>query len=173
MQRRKSLKSMALLAGATLVFPTWAKAWSLDNLPKVASPLPPSVADTLALVIYAILPESSTKGAVALGIPAFVQTMLADCYEKKMQDKVQKNLLKLDALAQSQHQQGFSTLSLAQKQTFLLRIEKGEDPDLIEVYGLLKNLSIQGYTSSEYVLRYYLRYDMAPGHYYGCVPVKS
>jgi hypothetical protein len=62
---------------------------------------------------------------------------------------------------------------MAQKQALLLEIEKGEDKDLKDFYSLIKNLTIQGYTTSEYVQTTFLKYEMVPGHYYGCVPVKS
>lgn len=174
MQRRKSIKNIALLAGGMIALPAWAKAWSLESLPKLTVPLPLAEGNTLALIIEAIIPESgSIKGATALGIPAFINTMLADCYEKKVVDNVQKGLAKVESTAQTKYQQAFAALSMAQKQAILLEAEKSEDKDYKEFYSLIKNLTIQGYTTSEYVMTNFLQYEMAPGHYHGCVPVKS
>lgn len=174
MQRRKSIKNIALLAGGLVALPTWARAWSLETLPPLAlPPLPTAEGNTLALIIEAIIPESETKGAKSLGVPAFINTMLADCYEKKVVENVEKSLTRVEGIAQSKFQQGFAALPLAQKQALLLEIEKGEDKDLKDFYSLIKNLTIQGYTTSEYVQTTFLKYEMVPGHYYGCVPVKS
>lgn len=174
MHRRKSIKNMALLAGGLIALPAWAKGWTVERLPSLATPLPLAEGDTLALIIEAIIPESgSIKGATAVGVPAFIHTMLADCYEKKVQENVQKGLAKVESSAQSKHQQNFAALTMAQKQAILLEAEKSEDKDYKEFYSLIKNLTIQGYTTSEYVMTTFLHYEMAPGHYHGCVPVKS
>jgi hypothetical protein len=174
MQRRKSIKNIALLAGGLIALPSWAKAWSLETLPPMAlPPLPIAEGNTLALIIEAIIPESETKGAKSLGVPAFINTMLADCYEKKVVENVEKSLTRVEGIAQAKFQQGFAALPMAQKQALLLEIEKGEDKDLKDFYSLIKNLTIQGYTTSEYVQTTFLKYEMVPGHYYGCVPVKS
>lgn len=172
MHRRKSIKNIALLAGGMMALPAWAKAWSLDTLPKLSPPLPLAEGNTLALMIEAIIPESSTiKGATALGVPAFINTMLADCYEKKVVENVQKGLAKVEASAQTKYQQNFAALTMGQKQAILLEAEKSEDKDYKDFYSLIKNLTIQGYTTSEYVMTTFLKYEMAPGHYHGCVPV--
>lgn len=175
MHRRKSIKNMALLAGGLIALPAWAKGWTVERLPSlVAAPLPLAEGNTLALIIEAIIPESgSIKGATAVGVPAFIHTMLADCYEKKVQDNVQKGLAKVESTAQSKHQQAFSALTMAQKQAILLDAEKSEDKDYKDFYSLVKNLAIQGYTTSEYVMTTFLQYEMVPGHYHGCVSVKS
>lgn len=173
MQRRKSIKNIVLLAGGMVALPGWAKAWSLESLPKLATPLPLTEGNTLALIIETIIPESSSiKGATAVGVPTFINAMLADCYEKKVVENVQKGLARVESTAQSQHQQTFAALPMDQKQAILLAAEKSEDKDYKDFYSLIKNLTVQGYTTSEYVMTTFLKYEMAPGHYYGCVDVK-
>lgn len=171
MQRRKSIKNMALLAGGMLALPSWAKAWTVESLPKTALPFPLVNGNTLELVIEAIIPESEVKGAKALGVPAFINTMLADCYEKSVLENVDNGLAQVDKIAQSKYQKSFATLAMPEKQAILLDIEKSPDQKLKDFYSLIKNLTIQGYTTSEYVQTTFLNYQMAPGHYYGCVSV--
>jgi hypothetical protein len=171
MHRRKSIQNIALLAGGLLALPTWAKAWSLDSLPMVGKSLNPAAENTLALIIETIIPESDTKGAKSLGVPAFVNTMLADCYEKKVVENVEKGLAMVEKLAIERYQQSFASLTTPQKEQLLLSLEKETDSNLKDFYSLIKNLTIQGYTSSEYVQTNFLKYEMAPGHYYGCVSI--
>lgn len=173
MKRRQAIQNIAALAGGLLALPSWARGWSPQNLPPVRSFFNREDQALLGLVIEAILPESDIPGAKSLGVPAFVETMLADCYEKEVQDKVVNGLYTVENTAHSKHHLSFSQLSLPDKQALLLAIEQGDDAVLKEFYGLVKNLTIQGYTSSEYVQTTYLEYKMAPGYYYGCVPVKN
>jgi hypothetical protein len=171
MHRRKSIQNIALLAGGLIALPNWAKAWSLDSLPMVGKSLNTAAENTLALIIETIIPESDTKGAKSLGVPAFVNTMLADCYEKKVVENVEKGLATVEKLAIERFQQGFVSLTTPQKEQLLLSLEKETDSNLKDFYSLIKNLTIQGYTSSEYVQTNFLKYEMAPGHYYGCVSI--
>ena len=171
MQRRKSIQHIALLAGGLIAVPNWAKAWSLDSLPMVSKLLNPAAENTLALIIETIIPESDTKGAKSLGVPAFVNTMLADCYERKVVENVEKGLVVVENLSTQRYQQSFANLTTPQKEQLLLSLEKEADSNLKDFYSLIKNLTIQGYTSSEYVQTTFLKYEMAPGHYYGCVSI--
>lgn len=172
MQRRQAIQHLAALAGGLLALPAWAKGWTAQNLPAVPTVFRLADQQLLYRVVEAILPESSIPGAKTLGIPAFVDLMLADCYEKKVQDQVVSTLQQLDQLAQDRFSLPFADLPLVHQQLLLLYIEQGDDPVMRDSYGLIKQLSIQGFTSSEYVQTTYLEYEMAPAHYYGCVPVK-
>ncbi len=116
---------MALLAGGLIALPSWAKAWSLETLPRMALPLPGLEGNTLALIIEAIIPESDTKGAKSLGVPAFINTMLADCYEKKVVENVEKSLTRVEAIAQAKFQQGFAALPWPKNRPSCWRLKKG------------------------------------------------
>jgi len=37
----------------------------------------------------------------------------------------------------------------------------------------IKNLTIRGYTNSEYFMVNMLKFNMAPGYYHGCVPISQ
>ena len=171
MHRRKSIQNIALLAGGLIALPTWAKAWSLDSLPMVGKLLNTAAENTLTLIIETIIPESDTKGAKSLGVPVFVNTMLADCYERKVVENVEKGLAVVENLSTQRYQQSFVNLTTQQKEQLLLSLEKETDSNLKDFYSLIKNLTIQGYTSSEYVQTNFLKYEMAPGHYHGCVSI--
>ena len=174
MNRRNAIQHIAIMAGGLLALPSWARnGWSPNGLPAGKGLFPAPDQATLAQIVDAILPESGIPGAQSLGVPAFVETMLADCYEKTVQDLTGTALHTLDARAQAQHGMPFSALSLPRRQALLLAAEQDADAGLRDAYGLLKNLTIQGYTTSEYIQTTYLEYKMAPGHYYGCVPVKQ
>lgn len=173
MKRRQILQNIAVMAGGLLALPSWAKGWNPQTLPDLKTALGPADRSTLHRIIEAIIPESGIPGATSLGVPAFVETMLADCYNKEVQANVEAGLRAVENLAQTKYALPFAGLPMPDQQTLLLSIEQGEDTPLKECYKLVKDLTIQGYTSSEYVQTTWLEYEMAPGYYYGCVPVKQ
>ena len=173
MKRRQAIRHLAALTGGIIALPAWAKSWTPATLPLTSDGFTPATRELLAHIVGAIIPESAIPGAVSLGVPAFVETMLADCYEKKVQDNVEKGLRAVEAAAQNNHAKPFSALSAPDQQALLVAMETGTDTALADFYKLIKGLTIQGYTSSEYVQTTYLEYEMAPGHYYGCIPVKQ
>ena len=172
MQRRQAIRDMALVAGGILTLPAWARAWSPATLPDRTFFTLTTYRDLLSTVIGAILPESEIPGAVSLGVPTFVELMLADCYPKEDSDNVQTGLRFAESVAQRRYQKAFSELPLAEQQGILTEFEKGDDKPLKDFYGLVKNLTLQGYSTSEYVQTTFLEYEMAPG-FYRCVPVKQ
>lgn len=172
MKRRQAIQNIAVVAGGLIALPSWAKGWNPQNLPAVQRGLDPPDQNTLDQIIEAIIPESGIPGAKALGVPAFVAVMLADCYKKEVQENVQKSLRIVENMARTNHETEFAALPMPDKQALLLSIENGEDADLKAFYSLVKQLTIEGYTSSEYVQTTFLEYEMAPGFYHGCVPVR-
>ena len=51
--------------------------------------------------------------------------------------------------------------------------EKDSMSALSRFYSLTRRYTIQGFTSSEYVLTNVMHYDMIPGKFVGCVPVED
>lgn len=171
MKRRQALQHLATLTGGLIALPAWARGWTPATLPPATTAMPPAARALLTDIVGVLIPESAVPGAVSLGVPAFVETMLADCYEKKVQDNVENGLHAVDAAAQNNHAKPFSALQVAEQQALLLGLEKSPDPATADFYNLIKSLTIQGYTSSEYVQTTHLEYEMAPNHYHGCIPV--
>ena len=173
MKRRQAIQNIAVMAGGLLALPSWAKGWNAQTLPEVRGIFDNTDQNMLTQIVEAIIPESGIPGAKSLGVPAFVETMLADCYDWDVQRKVENGLRVAERRAQEHYGQSFTGLPMTDKQALLVSIEQGTDVELKAFYGLVKDLTIQGYTSSEYVQTTYLEYEMAPGNYYGCIPVKQ
>ena len=171
MKRRLLLKSLSASVGALLVMPTWANNWNLQSVGTQTSFLNVEQTNLLSEMVSTIIPEGKIQGAKSLGVPAFIEKMIKDCYEKNAQDDFKKGLENVEIASNSAYNQAFISLSIAQKQELLKKMEVSTDAKQKEFYALVKNLTIQGYTTSEYVMVNYLKYEMAPGHYYGCVNV--
>ncbi len=171
MDRRIALKQAALTVGGLLVLPAWASAWTPAALQSGSVLLTASQAQILTDVVDTLIPASDSLGAKAVGVPDFVQKMVADCYEPTVQQQVKDGLAAIDAMAGSRFGRPFAACDTAQRTTVLQQIETTPEAERRAFWSLLKNLTIQGYTTSEYVMTNFLHYTPIPGHYYGCVPV--
>lgn len=170
MERRRAVKQMALIAGGLLAMPDWANAWTKASVVTDHALFDPTQAETLTEVVDTLIPASDTLGAKALNVPDFVQKMLTDCYEPVVQQNVSEGLNAVEAVAKASFGQSFTACDTAQRLDVLKQLQAAPETNRNEFYKLIKNLTIQGYTTSEYVMTKFLNYNMVPGHYYGCVP---
>ena len=173
MKRRVALKNLALAAGGLLALPSWANGWSEEKLPAGPGFLSPQLEALLAEVTETILPATDTPGAKDLKIPAFVQKMLADCYEPEVQKNVAKGLETVEQEAKKAAGKSFASCSAPQRESILIQLKVSAEPAISSFYKLVKDLTLQGYLTSEYYLTNHTNYKMIPGHFYGCVPVSA
>ena len=172
MQRRTALKNVAATMGALVALPAWANGWNGKTLSKQAFLTP--VEDTiLAEVVETIIPATDTPGAKELGVHRFVQTMLNDCYDQKAQESFKTGLAALDTFSQQIFKKPFAAGTPQQRIYILEGTELSDDPAKKAFFGMVKGLTIQGYMSSEYVMTNLTKYEMIPGRFHGCVPVKQ
>jgi hypothetical protein len=100
--------------------------------------------------------------------------MLKDCYEPAAQTTFQNVLGQIPAWFHDENGHALAAATAAEKEQFLFLLEKGQfGAEAQKAMATLKGLTIQGYTSSEYVLVNHLNYQMAPGFWNPCVPVKK
>ena len=157
--RRNWVKGMALATLGSVVF-TDLKAADASKIQWSA--------DQDALLnqwMGVIIPESSIPGAVSLGVPAFVKTMLRDCYEPASSALLTKVLASLPSIEK---------VSELEKEQLFFQIEQGKiGADAQKAMKTLKGLTIQGYVTTEYVMVNHLHYVMAPGFFNGCEPLNK
>lgn len=157
--RRNWVKGMALATLGSVVF---------TDLKAADAPIIQWSADQDSLLnnwMGVIIPESSIPGAVSLGVPAFVKTMLRDCYEPKTSENLVKALSALPSI---------DKVSESEKEQVFFQIEKGKmGVDAQKAIATLKGLTIRGYMTTEYVMVNHLNYVMAPGFFNGCEPLKK
>lgn len=173
MERRIALKTLTLAAGSLLALPAWASNWTKASMQLGQPLLTSSQQALLGELAETLIPASDTPGAKDLGVPAFVERMVNDCYEEAVQDKLKAGLATVETLADTRYKKPFTACDTTQRQTILQQLALTSDPDQKAFFTLVKNLTIQGFTTSEYVMTQHLHYVMAPGHYYGCAPVKK
>jgi hypothetical protein len=166
--RREWVKGMALATLGTVAFYN-AKSLSPSNFN-----LSLAEDQTLELIMGAIIPESSIPGAISLGVPNFVKTMMKDCYEIKAQQSFKNVMGDIPNLFLTENKKEISSASESEKEQFLFQLEKGKHgAEAQKTLATLKGLTIQGYMSTEYIMINHLNYQMAPGFFNGCAPIKK
>jgi hypothetical protein len=170
-ERRNALKTMAGAVGGLISLPAWANGWTTETARPTWQLLSRGQADLLADMAETIIPATDTPGAKALNVHQFVQKMVTDCYEPKAQETLRTGLDALDGLAQKSFGKPFAQGDATQRTALLTQL--AQDPAQKDFYSLVKNLTIRGYMSSEYVMTNLTHYEYMPGRYHGCVPVKK
>lgn len=130
--------------------------------------------EQLAEIVDTIIPSAGTPGAKTVGAHLFVLRMIDDCYDKKTQDAFVKGLDKINTVADQKFGSSFIKCSSEQRTAVLNSFDKKEIPqDDAEFFPLLKQLTIQGYLTSQYVMQDVQGFNLIPGHFYGCVDVQK
>lgn len=163
---------MAVAMGAMAGMPAWATGWSKAGIVP-GKLLSADQAGVLQAVVETIIPKTDTPGAAELGVDKFVQKMFTDCYDKKTQDGLSAWVSALDAQSVKRFGKSYAAASSAEKLQLLQDQQKNDDASSKASFGMVKNLTIQGYMYSEYVMTNITHYEMIPGRYHGCVPVKK
>lgn len=172
MRRRELLKSISGIFGTTLLLPSWASGWTQNGLGE-PSLLNSVQKNELAALVETIIPKTDTPGAADLNVHRFVEVMVQDCFDEKGQKQLTQGLDKLDQEAKKQSVSTFSKLD-ADKRLALVKgwgERKGSEEETF--VNSVKNLTIQGYQSSEYYLTNVNVYELVPARYHGCVEIKA
>lgn len=170
MQRRSALKGMALTLGGLVSLPAWATGWTPNSIGAVAT-LSVDEEALLGEIVETIIPETTTPGAKSLDVHRFAMRMIRDCYGVSAQTTLQQGLALADATAQQSVGKAFMAADTPQRLSVLTAMTTSTDPAGKPFVDMIKRLTIQGYTNSEFYLVNVKKYVMAPGYYHGCVPV--
>lgn len=173
MQRRSAIKNLALTIGGTIVLPAWANAWSKESIQSGAFKITYAQETLLAEIVETIIPKTDTPGAKELGADKFILKMVADCYDKKSQDIFAKGMVSVDELSKKENGKTFVESDAKQKLEVLKKMGTSPNSDEKGFVQLVKGLTIDGYLVSEYVMTNLRIFEMVPGRYHGCVPIKK
>jgi gluconate 2-dehydrogenase gamma chain len=183
--RRELIHRAAMLLGSALSSGTVAGILGgCASTPQAAGDKPafftPNEAKTVAVISEHILPRTDTPGAIDLGVPGFIDKMLAGYYLDRQRAIVRAGLARVETDAKAAHGQGFTALTPDQ-QIELMKIYDREayeqnrrnasNPDADpHFFRLLKELTTVGYFTTEYGASKYLNYAPIPGPYRADVP---
>lgn len=180
MNRRDAIKKTAGIMGMTITAsagigllkgctPTGDPKWQPKFLQLDQINLISSIAES-------ILPKTDTPGAIDLHVPEFIDLMLKDNYSPSDQKTFKEGLVSFKQNALAKFSNTFEICNQEEKTKLL----KEEETKSFEHYSnshkktfylILKELTILGYYTSEYVMTNMLDYHPVPGRYEGCIPI--
>lgn len=202
MTRREAVQRVtALLGGAALAGGDGLLAFSFDadavTQAKAAGVGTFSAADVAFLdeIAETILPETSTPGARAAEVGAFMALMVTATYTEQNQQVFRHGMVKLDEACQTAHGQSFMAASPSQRLLLLEQLDREQKTAMEEraspprtrapiaapspaagatapphYFRLMKELALLGYFTSEIGYTRAMRYIEMPGRFEPCVP---
>ena len=174
LDRRHAVKTIVVASGSLISLPFWMTACSSNDTETThLSSFTLSEQEILASVTDTIIPAGNAIGALSVGVDKYLQKLVDKCYEKEVQDNFKTQLNELNASAETTYNKPFSKCNQQQRKGMLLNLSSsGKKPEK-DFFDLVKSETINGFTTSKEVMLNYYHYKVAPGHYWGCVDVKS
>ena len=136
-------------------------------------------ARTLSAACEAIIPQTDTPGAIAAGVPQFIDRTIAVWLDPPAAARLKRGIDNLDERARARGAANFSALTQDQKVALLSEVEADQRaadrarPPVPHYWNTLKGLTTTGYFTSQAGATKAARYDPVPGAYRGCVPLKE
>jgi hypothetical protein len=173
MERRTLIKCLLLVAGGSAVLPACLHKESKASILLKNMSISAEQEATLAEFAETLIPASATPGAKDTYTHLYALRMLDDCHEKEEQEAFLKGLKAVEELTKETHKTTFLEASAAQKKAIVEVLEaKKASADAQAFYKLMKQLTIQGYTTSKPVMGGIFKYELVPGRYVPQFPVK-
>jgi gluconate 2-dehydrogenase gamma chain len=185
MDRREAIQRTAMMLGYAVSASAIAGIMNgCKAAPELAfKPLffSPEMAGMIAEISEIIIPKTDTPGAKDVGVPAFIDLMLKDCYKKEDQDRFVKGATDFDADAKATYGDTFVYCDAEKQKELVLKYHgeaiaamKSETPPKDRPFILMvKELTMLGFFTSEPGATQVLQYNPVPGSYKGCVPLSE
>ena len=168
------MKQLALLSTGALLLPSCMEDHSKAPVGLHNYKIDDRQEQLLETLTATIIPSGPTPGASDVSAHLFTLKMLDDCYSKDDRDKYLKGMQQFDAAARAASGRSFVKSSPAERERLLASIEgkKLSDAALNFFYSTTKRMTILAYSSSQYYLTRIQVYELVPGRWHGCTPVK-
>jgi hypothetical protein len=181
MNRREAIERVAILMGGTVIGAEFFISGCKRNPKQINSLFNEDHVAFLNEVGDTILPETKTPGAKAADVGNFMAVMVMDCYTPEDQKIFLAGLPKIDVESQKMFKQNFLDCDAKQRITLLTALDKLQKQESklpkpgkqYQYFGMIKQLTLLGYFTSEVGCTKALRYVPVPGRYDGNLPYKK
>jgi glucoside 3-dehydrogenase (cytochrome c) hitch-hiker subunit len=171
--RRGLMATAAALLGESLAAPL-SRALAAEASPGFTSSRSLFTADQRSLVAAIserIIPTTDTPGAIAAGVPAFIEMMMADWYEPTDRNEFMNGLGLFDGYARIHLGKSFGLTTAGEQDAMLTLAMQGKIPALNNSFFYqMRQLVVLGYYSSEIGCKQERVYLPVPGRYDGHYP---
>ena len=174
MKRRLILKQVMMAAAAAALAPSCTFDKKKASIALSHLNVDGDQEELLANVVETIIPATDSPGARALNVHRFVLRMMDDCYEKEAQENFVKGLDQINEIAKKRFGKSFGKGTVVEREGVLKSVESKESSNPAEVlaaYPMIKQLTIQGYLTTQYIMQEVQGFEFVPGRFNGCVEV--
>jgi hypothetical protein len=175
MNRREAVKAATAMIGGVLITSNgFLIACARDSTRPAGKVLTLDDQSLIEEIADTLLPTTpSSPGAKAAGAGAAINLLLSDCYEPEAQKRVVNGLNEFRRMCRKRCGDNFASLSQREREQVLREIDaEATKAGPAHYFGLVRELSLRAYFSSEIGMTKALRYVMVPGKWIGCVPLK-
>jgi len=175
MHRRTVIRNVLAFSAGAVLIPSCIHDEGKATIPLKNISITGDQEKMLESLSESIIPKTSTPGAQELSSHLFMLMMVDDCLNKENQQKFMSGMVQFEELSKKRYGAGFLAITPAQKTSLLTDIEAKKDvsEEIQAFYGTAKRFTVQSFTSSQYFLTKIQPYEMIPGRFHGCVPVKT
>ncbi len=175
MDRRTAVRNLALVIGGALVLPACNRKANQASIALKRIDLDAGNEALIADIAETIIPKTNTPGAKDLHLHQFIMKMLDDCYTKEDQQAYTAGLKDFEALIKKDFNKTFAALTPQQREQWLTKFEQQKRPEsaLTKFYGTTKQLTVFGYTNSQFFMTKEIVYELVPGRYNPKFPVSQ
>jgi glucoside 3-dehydrogenase (cytochrome c) hitch-hiker subunit len=176
MERRDLLRAFGAAAAFTLLPRTAQAAWETVASAPGAPPrvLTDQRSELVAALADAIIPRTDTPSATDVGVPAFIDVIVAEFYSDDERAIFLSGLDLIGARLRRGDATSFAGLSPESQKSLLDALDQPVDqqaPDA-RAWQKLKGLVVHGYFTSERVQKDVLKTVIMPGRFDGNAPMK-
>ncbi len=190
MNRRKAIKNTGLIAGASLMIPSFltllqscAAEPRLDWEPLF---LNEDEARFISKLVDIILPRTDTPGALDVKADMFLDKVFAKTYNADAQQRIRSDIAQFNADCKEKFGNSFVDLN-KEDQTAVLKEAEAKsgkfngavwgtavgEQEPIGFYRSIKSMALWAYLSSQEIGEEVLSYDPIPAVYQGCIPLSD
>ena len=175
MDRRSSLKTLLIISAGSVLLPSCLQEKEKSSISLKNIKINGNDEELLSELSETIIPKTNTPGAKDVSAHLFALMMIDDCYPPDNQDKFVKGLKEFKEINKKKFDKSFVKCTPSERTEILKSIqsEKNIPENVAFFYNAIKKLTIEAFTSSEYYLTKVHVYQLVPGKFYGCVPVKK
>ena len=175
--RRDALAGMAAMFGASLFAPI-ARAAAVQVTPISSGPpsspvfTPPQRALMTALS-ERVMPTTDTPGAIAAGVPEYIEKLLADWASPDDRKPILAGLDAIEAQSRTDYKVSADKATPAQQDALLTLAMEDKIPGGADFFDKFRQLVLTGYFTSEVGITQEREYLPVPGRYDGAYPYSA
>lgn len=178
--RRGALASVAAMFGTAVFAPiaraagiaegTRAVMPAIDTGPPSAAVFTPAQREAVTVLSERVLPTTDTPGAIAAGVPAYIEKLLADWSYPAERQPILAGLDLIEARSQQDYRQPTAKATAAQQDALLTLAMNDQLPGGGAFFLAFRQLVLTGYYTSEIGMTQEREYLPVPGEYNGAFP---